>query len=213
MAKLKNGILGAISGTLGPVVGATWKGVHYVRMRPKKKKTKRPRTPAQLANEQRFKFIQQWLVPFYPFIMVGFKNKAVDRTEINAAYAANHKTVFSGLWPDLSIDYSKVLLSDGTLPGLHSPVLSRIDTDTVKLDWKNLPSYQAAYDDQLMLVLYCPELQMADGFIGGIKRNALTCTFQFVKELEGKMLEVYVGVTSSDRKRIATSIYLGKIEP
>ena len=38
MAKMKKGILGAISGKIGPVIGGIWKGIPYLRQVPKKKK-------------------------------------------------------------------------------------------------------------------------------------------------------------------------------
>ena len=213
MAKLSKGILGPISGALGPIVGATWKGVPYVRLRPvKKPKSKQKRTAAQRANQSRFAFIQKWFVPFYSFITVGFRNHASDRTEINAAFSANYKTAFSGEYSDIVVDYSKILLSKGNLPGLHLPGLSWMGTDTIELTWLKNPNIDVAFDDQIMLVLYCPELHKVDGFIGGVKRNAMYCSFKFNEYMIGKALEVYVSVTSFDRRRISESMYLGRME-
>lgn len=213
MAKLKKGILGPVSGKLGNVVGATWKDISYLRERPKRKKKKQPRTQAQLDNQKKFKFIQQWLVPFYPYLNIGFANMAVDKTEINAAFSANYKQAFSGIWPDIEVDYSKVWISVGDLPGLHHPEIELTSQDTVKLSWQKSLHPNASFNDQLMLVLYCPELKVTDGFIGGIKRNAMECSFTFNQQLEGKVLEIYVSITTNERKQVANSIYMGRIEP
>jgi hypothetical protein len=51
MAKLKHGIFGPFSGKLGPVVGATWMGIPYVRQTPQKPETPLPRSEGQIANE------------------------------------------------------------------------------------------------------------------------------------------------------------------
>ncbi|WEK21639.1 MAG: DUF6266 family protein [Candidatus Pedobacter colombiensis] len=213
MAKLRKGILGGISGKIGPVVGATWKNVTYVRQHPKKKGKKRPRTAAQLANQKKFTFIQQWLVPFYPYITVGFAKLAIDQIEVNAAFSANYKTAFSGVWPDIIVDHSKILISVGDLKGLHYVEIQRIAAVKLELNWERSAVRNVSFDDQLMLVVYCPELKMTDGFIGGVKRNALKCSFDFDEQMAEHAVEVYLSVTSSDRKEIAESIYLGRLEP
>ncbi len=213
MAKLRSGILGSVSGRIGPIVGSTWKNVSYIKRRAKKKKKKRVRTPAQLANENRFKFIQKWLVPFYPYITVGFAKQAIDKIEINAAYSANYKQAFSGVWPDIKVDHSQILLSMGDLPGLHNVEIQRVNGFKLELKWERTASRKVAFDDQLMLAVYCPDLKMTDGFIGGVKRNALRCEFDFDEQMAAYDIEVYLSVTSSDRKKIANSVYLGRLQP
>lgn len=212
MAKLRKGILGPVSGKIGPVVGSTWKNISYLKERPKKKTKKQPRTSGQLANEKKFTFIQQWLVPFYPYITVGFGNLAIDKTEINAAFSANYKRAFSGTWPDIAVDHSKIQISSGDLAGLHHVAIQRTETSRLELTWQRSTERRIAFDDQLMLVIYCPELKITDGFIGGIKRNAMACSFDFDAQMAGYAVEVYLSVTSSDRKAISDSIYLGRME-
>jgi len=38
MGTFKNGILGGFSGTLGPAVGSSWKGINVIRSRPPRKR-------------------------------------------------------------------------------------------------------------------------------------------------------------------------------
>lgn len=213
MAKLKSGLLGPVSGKIGPVVGSSWKNINYVKERPKKKNKNLRRTPAQLANEKKFTFIQQWFVPFYPYITVGFANLASDRTEINAAFSANFKSVFSGIWPDITVDYSKLMVSIGELQGLNLVTIQRTAALKIDLVWERSQLRNISFDDQLMLVLYSPELKIADGFIGGVRRNALSYSHEMDPMLTGQAVEAYLSVTTSDRKSISNSIYLGRIEP
>ncbi|WP_316811441.1 DUF6266 family protein [Pedobacter heparinus] len=213
MARLLKGIFGPISGKLGPVIGSSWKGIAYLREVRPKKETKVPRTEAQIANEQKFKFVQNWLVPFHPYVTIGFSKKAIRKSEINVAFSANFHLAITGVYPNLDVDYSKVIISAGELPQLDQPAMELVLPDTLKITWQQNTDPGASFDDQLMLVLYCPELKMADGLTGGVKRKALTCSFQFDPLLIGKPLEVYIAVTSSDRKKIADSRYLGRMEP
>lgn len=214
MAKLPKGIFGPISGKIGPVVGVVWNGVAYVRGAPrKKKKKKNGKSLAQMSNEAKFKFMNQRLVPFHPYITVGFQNVPIGKTALGTAFSINYKEAVIGVYPDFGIDYSKIRLSSGDLPGFSQPVITLIESDTIELTWQKDASPGAAFDDQLLLVLYNPELELIDGFIGGIKRGARNCRFQFDPAMIAQPLQVYVGMTSLDRKKISNSQYLGRITP
>lgn len=214
MARLPKGIFGPLYGKLGPVVGATWNGIPYVRSKPKKKRKKRTvKTEAQIANEARFKFVNRWMVPFHPYMMIGFGNFPIDKPPVSMALSLNYRQIVIGSYPDFNIDYSKVVLSVGDLPGLAQPVIAFSAPDTLELTWVQSVGVATAFDDQLMLVLYSRELELADGFIGGVKRASGKCSFQFVEQMIGKALDVYISVTSLNRKGIANSIYLGRMEP
>ncbi|WP_449435333.1 hypothetical protein [Pedobacter steynii] len=63
-----------------------------------------------------------------------------------------------------------------------------------------------------MLVIYCPELHKTDGFTGGVKRRDKTCTFKFDQKMVGKRLQVFVSISSLNRKKIGNSRYLGSIQ-
>ncbi|TCC99440.1 DUF6266 family protein [Pedobacter hiemivivus] len=214
MARLPKGILGPIIGLVGPVVGVVWNGVPYVRSKPKKKKKKKgKKSLRQLANEGKFKFGNDWMIPFHPYIIAGFQNLPIDKPAISIAFAINYSQAIIGDYPDFGIDFSKVVLSIGDLPGLEEPVMELVAPDRMELRWEYINRRLTSFDDQIMLVLYNKELAMTDGFIGGIKRTTKKCSFQFNEELIGKSMEVYVSVISLNRKKIANSVYLGRIEP
>jgi len=207
MAKLTSGIFGPISGKVGGLVGASWKNISYIRTRPQK--TTKPPTVAQIASREKFKFVNELLTPFYPYLVVGFKNMARGKTEINIAFAQNFKRAIVGTYPDLSVDYAKLSLSKGTLPTLISTEASLIGADLIKATWQ--PSNLGTFDDQIMLVVYSPELKIADGFVGGVKRRDKECTFRFNPKLIGKSLEVYICVVALNGARVGNTQYLGRI--
>lgn len=213
MAKLKHGIFGPLSGKLGPVVGATWMGIPYLRQAPKKSDRAKPRSAAQIANEQKLKFVNIVLVPFHPYVTVGFNNLAIQKTAISAGFSANYHQAITGIYPNLGVDYSKMIISKGELPGLSNPNMKFIAQDLLEFTWQNGTDITESYDDQLMLVLYAPELHIADGFIGGTKRAERHRVFKLDPQLIGKALEVYISVTSLSRKKISNSLYMGRILP
>ncbi|NTE05542.1 hypothetical protein G6M26_25685 [Agrobacterium tumefaciens] len=210
MTKLKNGIFGPISGKLGPVVGATWKGIAYLRLAPNKNKKSVPRSAAQLANQYKFKFLHAFLTPFHPYLINGFKHSAIGKTEINAAFTANYKAV-KGVYPDFEINYSELSISEGRLANLNNPTTRWISQSAFELSWETGNQIQAAFNDQLMVVIYCPELKIADGFVGGVKRSSKKYIYTLDEKFIGLDLEVYVCMLALTGKAVSKTAYLGRM--
>lgn len=207
MAKIKKGILGPLSGKLGPVIGGMWKTIAYIRIAPSRK-AKSKRTAGQIATQEKMKFINNFLVPFHAYITVGMKNEAASQTEISAAFSANYHEAIRGTSPAFSVDYSKFIFSKGILPMVSNMAVT-LSNDSLQITWESQNEKIATYNDQLMLVIYASELNETDGFIGGVNRSAKKCTFQLNKAFKGKSIEVYMSMTSLDRKRIANNVHLG----
>ena len=188
-------------------------GIPYLRLAPKTKTTPAARSVAQIANEQKMKFVNQLLLPFHSFITVGFQSQAIGKTALSAAYSVNFHQAVTGVYPDLGVDYSKLVISKGSLPGLSDVEIGFSAADTIALSWQPNTSIKATFDDQLILMLYNVALGFADGFTGGVKRADKHCKFQFDNRFIGKPLEVYLGLASLNRKKAANSIYLGRMEP
>ncbi|MEQ7800933.1 DUF6266 family protein [Pedobacter sp. ASV1-7] len=213
MARLSSGIFGPIHGKLGSVVGAVWKQTAYLRTMPTERKPGLKATPAQIASREKFKFVNEWLVPFHAYVTVGFRNYAKDKTEINTAFSKNYRQATVGVYPDLSIDYEKVVLAKGNLPCLYGVQVELAQPDLLKLTWKQNHNDDSSTDDQVMLIVYNRELKIVDGFIGGCNRANLHCSLELNPKLIGKSLDVYVSVVSLNGKRVANSEYLGKVNP
>lgn len=213
MARLSSGILGPIHGKLGSVVGAVWKKTAYVRTLAAENKEGRKASAKQIACREKFKFVQEWLVPFYPYVTVGFRNYAKDKTEINAAFSKNYREATLGVYPNLSIDYTKVVFSRGLLPRLYAVQHQLVAPDLLSLTWQQNHNDDSCYDDQLVLIVYNRELKLVDGFIGGCSRADLKCDFKLNPRLIGRPLDVYVSVISLNGKKVADSEYLGRLAP
>ena len=209
MAKLKQGIFGPITGKLGSLVGSSWMGIPYIKKTPRIDKN-RKRTPAQIANNEKFAYVNDWMVPFHTFILVGFSNLASSKTALGACLSAIYKTVFTDVMPNLIIDHSKMQISSGTLRGLDHLKITSLDGN-IYMSWKDEPG-KSRYDEQVMLALYSEELHETDGFIGNVNRSANGFTFPLQPEMIGKDLHIYVAVVSPNRKKSSNTSYLGKIK-
>src|SRR4030081_1272894 len=83
MAKMNNGIMGAFNGKVGTVVGATWRGIPYMRAIPRSRTG--PISKKEKANREKFAVAQFWLKPLLEFVRVGFKDYSSTVVGFSAA--------------------------------------------------------------------------------------------------------------------------------
>jgi len=209
MAKLINGVWGAISGKLGNLIGVTRRGVTYLRTIGKP--SKKPPTQKQIEQRARFKFLHESLYPFMPWISVGFHDPDSVRTALNAAFSTNYKKVLKGSYPNFEIDYTALMISNGPLANISNPIWEVRGADTLELSWTYPDLKFSQPDDQLMFVMYDPLLERAHGFIGGVWRSSGKCSIEIHPQMVGHALELYVSVSALDRKAVSDSLYLGRI--
>ena len=208
MAKLPEGILGPVSGTIGSIVGAKWRGVYYIRS--KGKKRKKIRSKKQLASQAKFKFLQEFLKPFRPYFIVGFQNDAIYCSEWNAAFSANYKAV-TDKSPDFGMDFEMVKLSSGLQPGLRNPNIRYSARNKVEMTWTFQDEPMVTHDDQIIMVIYCAEMNKAQGSIGGVSRADEKFVFKLNPRIAGKELDIFIYASSLNRKLISPTHYLGKL--
>src|SRR5262245_6324494 len=134
MARLKNGIMGGFSGKIGPVVGASWKGKHYIRSRPAPRT--KPFSQAQLEHQAKFSLAADFLLSMRSVLAIGFPEKASQMSGYNAALKQVFSRAITGQYPDLRIDYSQVLISDGDLFGTDGYSI-RSEDEHIVLTWND----------------------------------------------------------------------------
>src|SRR5688500_5905199 len=107
MGIISKGILGPFSGTVGTVIGGTWKGISYIRSKP----LPVDREPSLLQLEQRAKFalVIRFLQTMTPLVHVSFKEMAKKMSGFNSAFSYNIKNAVTGIYPDYELDYSMAL--------------------------------------------------------------------------------------------------------
>lgn len=209
MAILKQGLFGPVTGKIGNLVTATWKGINYVRQSPHK--SNKPPTVAQLAVREKFKLINKLNKPLNPFFKAGFHELANHKSELNVAFARTSDRVISGTYPDLQVDLSELTISAGRLGQLGGIGITQTVSQVLDIAW--MVDYwkdYCAYDDQVMVAILCPEIELADGFIGATTRADQRCTIKFSSKFIGKEIAVYIGLYSLNRRMASDSQFLGK---
>lgn len=212
MAIFKKKNFRMFTGLIGPMIVSTWRGIVYARAKQRKSTVGKKGTEGQISARGKFRYLHQFLIPFHSYINIGFSGKAVNKTEINAAFTANYHQAVKGTYPDLSIDYSNLQLSTGKLAGLVEPMLSCNDFGLIEVSWKTDARQRGSYNDHLLLVLYSELHKRTDGFIGHAQRGDHYCNFPIRKEMQKGRIHVYVSLSSQNRRLTSDSQYLGVLE-
>jgi hypothetical protein len=155
MGKIPKGILGGFSGTVGPIVGASWNGIDYIRSKPHSEK--RIPSPAQQAQQACFGLMVRFLKPMKELLDLGFTDKTRIRSGPNLALSYNIRNAVTGVYPDLTIDPAGLTLTRGYLPNAAAPAVSSTGTGLLHFTWKdNSGAGRAKPGDKAILIAYAP---------------------------------------------------------
>ncbi len=152
MARIAKGILGPVSGTVGTVVGSSWKGIHYLRSQSSGKRG--TSTIDQIDHQLKFSTVVSFVQPMTGLLEQTFKKYATGMSEYNAAFSYNYRNALGGIAPDYSIKYSRALVSRGDLPNATAPAAT-VSGTSVYFTWTdNSGTGKAANTDKAVLVAY-----------------------------------------------------------
>lgn len=210
MGTINKGIMGGFSGRVGTVVGGNWNGIDYMRS------GNVPRVDAkstpQLDQRARFSAIIQLLKPLKGFLGIGFKKRAPNMTAFNAATSCNLANAILGTFPDYEIDYSKVMVSKGKLPGaLNSAAVSSIASE-ISFTWDdNSVKTDAMANDNAILVVYNAVKQNALWVLNGQVRIGGSQTISLPASFSGDEVHCYISFQKANQTVISDSQFVGSL--
>ena len=208
MGKYEVGVLGNFNGKIGTVVGAKWKGIEY--MRHKGRKSKKPRSAAQLEQQARFSCVASFVQKFTDLLMACYTDTP-ELTAINHAFAGIYANAIIGAYPSFSLDYSKVQLCKGTLHNAFSLAALAAGNGIVKFTWAdNTSGNNAKATDKAVLIVYCPELDQAIYTLQGAERRSGADNLN-VMNFTGKLVETWIAFMSANGQLVSSSYYTGQL--
>lgn len=209
MGKISQGVLGGFSGKVGNVVGGTWKGIDYMRIKPAS--VANPRTQGQLDQRSKFSVTLKFLQSMTDFLRVGFKLYANKMTQFNAAMSYNLNNAITGTYPNFAIDFASALLSRGGLTGALNPSVTSTG-GLVEFAWiDNTGSGNASATDKALLVVYNPAKDEAIYDTSGVVRPTASQNLAMPSDYVGDTVEAFIGFISDDGKEVANSVYIGSV--
>ena len=209
MATLSKGILGGFSGKVGPVVGATWRGMDVIRSRPKS--SKRNPTERQLEQQLKFKLAISFLQPIKNIQSRFFGSGSGVKSRVNLAvsYTISEAIQMVAGLPELI--FNKVLITRGELTSFQNAVLTTQPGGVLHLEWEdNSTQGDAAPKDQVSIVCYCAELNNWEIYEGIVMRSDLMADVTLPAYCLGKTMEVYAFLNNEKQTAASTSLYLGQ---
>lgn len=212
MGKVTKGIAKGFSGRVGDHVFTQQpNGETYVQSAPTL--TDMPPTDKQLGNRQEIARNSALVRVIRDFIEAGFalEGKARKMNGANAATSYNRKNAFVGEYPDRRIDFSKLLLSKGSMPAPTGVTVNKNEFGFV-FTWDTKSEEKGAhYSDQVMLMAYFPEIEKAEYLIAGSQRSRGTELLSLGRIAASNVAEVYISFIEDNRKSVSDSIYLGQL--
>jgi len=210
MATYEQGILGPFSGKVGTVVGANWRGKNVMRSRPKK--SNRVPSEAQQLQREKFTTVTKFLSPIKALLNQYFGQAVTYRSRYNLATSYHLKEAAERVNDSFEIIYSKVMISKGDLQGLVSPVVTTLPNNQLKIEWQdNSGQGMATPDDSLLVVVYCPELNLFETFEQIAMRKDNDVTLALTPFFEGSDVYCWASFVNDEHKLSASSTYLGKV--
>jgi len=192
MGKINQGILGGVSGQVGNVIGGTWKGIDYLRIKPSS--VANPRTEGQVDQRSKFSTVLRFLQPMTDFLRVGFKLYANKMTQFNAAMSYNLNNAITGAYPNFMIDYASALVTRGNLTGSANGAATSPIAGSVEVTWTdNSGSGSAQATDKALIALLNATRGEAVFTTAGPARSAAAAAIPVPSEYSGEDVEVFLG--------------------
>ncbi|MDT0294177.1 DUF6266 family protein [Mesonia ostreae] len=208
MGKINQGILGGLSGKVGNVIGGSWKGIDYLRIKPSS--VANPRTKGQVNQRTKFAVTLQFLQAVKPFIKVGYKKLAIKKTEFNAAMSFILNNAITGIEPNFEIDYQNAKLSRGALSEPLNAATDLTVPGQITFNWDdNSAEGNANENDKAMLLAYNPLKRESISVLNGAQRDAGAEIITIPSSYSGDNLELFMAFISEDETELSNSIYLG----
>ena len=210
MGRISQGILGGVRGTVGTVIGGSWKGISYIRGKAASRKSSS--TVKQLEQRTKFKLVADFLSTLSGLLKFGFKDFEQQQTGRNHAMAYAIQNSIAGEYPALSIDFAKVLVTMGSkIPGAAQASASAGTAGLVNFSWQgNTGKGIASANDKPLMVAHCPEMNQSIYLVAASNREAGSASLE-VPAFSGKEVHTWISFQTEDQTSVATSLYTGAV--
>lgn len=208
MARYNQGYLGDFSGTLGKAVGSKWRGVAYLRT--KSSNRRNAKTQKQLVQQAKFQTGRSFARGMSRVFALGFRDQAKKMTAGNYGLSLVMNNAIAGDYPKFTIDYSKVLVSQGTLPNDDAVQVSPDAAGIIKFAWQhNADDQEVSATDQAIVVAYCPEKNRA-AFVISATRGSGLATLK-ASQFQGMEVHTWISFITNTGDKLSNSLYTGKV--
>jgi len=206
MGTIRDGINGPFRGRVGSVIGSSWRKIHYIKGLPRRQK--RGATEKQAVQRQKFKLLNEFLLPIASLLELGFAQHTGTSTGRNAAFSANFAHAFNENGAGIALNYPALQLSQGTLcPAGNEQAW--LEADDLCVSW-NPKTYGmgGSIDDTAHVLAYSPaELFFRSNDLSDMRQDgSARIKLGGLNQSEG--LHVWLFFADRHRQQVSKSIYI-----
>jgi len=206
MAKYNSTTFGKISGKHGTAVAAVMNGKPVIKVFTP---PSNPNSPGQQAQRMKFGLVATSLNPLRNIIIVGFGSKQ----GYNQATSVALRNAIAGTYPELSINYAKVVIASGSLPQSPNVEIAYVANSGANVSWDSETWTSGSPNDAVHIAFLNPVTQMAVYMAGQATRQNGVLTAELPATWRGATIHAWIFFTSADYQLTSASQYLGTIVP
>ncbi len=211
MGRLNRGPNGPFSGKAGSIVGSSWRGIYYIKGL--QKKITKPRSQAQIDQQNKFALAVKFLKPVQPVLDMGFSLiNPGGATGYNMAISHLLQNCIKGNPPDFEIDYSSIVFCTKGKLSAPETVSMELNGMSLKLSWNTESNKYSSAGDKVEVLIHRPGLNSYQVEGEGINRGHGEMEFELSSGYGGDRVYVYMYMLSYDRKKWSNSVYVGEVK-
>ena len=213
MGKVKSGVIGKVTGSVGPVVFSVVNGQQVVKEQPTK--STKPATQSQIDVREIFRLTTEAMNNFAEVINTGYKIHKQSSTPVNTAVKYHIKNAITGISPDFALDFTKVRLSNGAEDSDNDVQVQAADAGAMmNITWSpEVGGSQKQRDlrntDLACIVFYHIAKGRYISSIGEVKRGVGKFDMKVPNSFAGTPMHAWIFFASEDGTKSFRSEYLG----
>ena len=208
MAIASNGPQGHLNGKVGNLVFYMLNGQPVVRLIGRKGKPSK----LQLANYQAMAVTTLLLKTMGSFIKLGYglQAKGTVHNAHNLATSYHKKHALKGEYPNISVDYSKVKLSQGNMPETKDLKIKQVENG-LEISW-DAKQYDGLNGNDSVMVMICfPQTGHDRQYLNVARRSEGKCFISLYGKELTQQIEPYISFISAEGEMVSDSVYLGNL--
>jgi len=210
MAIVQNPVIGRAYGSVGGIVFSKIFGKNTMRSKPLG--VKYSKSDTQVIQRNKFTVAVELGRSILGTIRYGFQQMAVGKSAFNAfiSYTTKNATTVTEL--EAAIDYTKIVVADGTLEGVIGLTATAVTLNKVDLDWTDNSGQgdALATDISAYVLLNTTKKEELTNNIGAV-RDAETQSIEVPEEWIGDDVEVYMFFGTVKGDSVCNSECAGKV--
>jgi len=210
MAIVQNPFTGRTSGKFAGAVFSKQFGKNTLRSKPVS--VKNPKTEKQKAQRDRFTMLIVIARMLLTFVRISFKQATVGMSAFNTFVQKNIVNFVAGLWPNLTYDWSKLIVSMGTLMGFYNLAGSAVALHKVNVTWDdNTGDSGAEATDKVFVVLINTTTTQLYPISSNVTRVDGSVDIDLPAAWIGDSVAIYSTLSDADEIQFSDSEYIATI--